>query len=195
MFRPRLSLSRARGTQQPDDASAIPNARSQMKRGGSDSREINPTVRDATKRANSADDMGSADTDKPRRGVLQRLRSVSRSRSVSRKSPEEVEDQKPILVAVTSCRSDAYHNQKAPGSTSKLPRKAPSNLKLFHELAIGVKDAYAAVGKTPMKPDDENIQEDQNRSEVEMEGHRVLWEFIGHLAFVSFLVIVDGATK
>jgi hypothetical protein len=190
-FRQRLSLSRARGTQQDDEnASAASNARSHMTRGSSDSRGINPkpSTRDATKRANSADDMGPVDTEKPRRGVLQRLRSVSRSRSVSRNVQEEVDDQKPILVAVTSCRSDAYHNQKAPGSTSKLPRKAPSNLKLFHELAIGVKDAYAAVGKTPKKPDDENSQEEQNRSSVEREGRRVLWEFIGHLDFVSFLV-------
>ena len=78
-----------------------------------------------------------------------------------------------MLVAVTSCRSDGYYHQKAPGSTSKLPRKAPTNLKLFHELAVGVKDAYAAVGATPQKPDD-SVQD----------GRRVLWDFVGNLDFV-----------
>jgi hypothetical protein len=28
----------------------------------------------------------------------------------------------------------------------KLPRRAPSNLKIFHKLAIGIKDAYMAGG-------------------------------------------------
>jgi len=31
-----------------------------------------------------------------------------------------------MIVTVTSCRSDAYHSQKAPGATTKVPRKAPS---------------------------------------------------------------------
>jgi hypothetical protein len=60
------------------------------------------------------------------------------------------------LVAVTSCRINGYYNQKALGSTSKLPRKAPANLKLFHKLAVRVKDAYAAVGAMPRKPTDDN---------------------------------------
>lgn len=110
-------------------------------------------------------------------GVLGRLRERSRSRSRSRK--ESSESEKEMLVAVTSCRSDGYYNQKAPGSTAKLPRKAPANLKLFHELAVGVKDAYAAVGETPRKPDDDATQD------REWEGKRVLWEFIGNLDFVS----------
>jgi hypothetical protein len=87
-----------------------------------------------------------------------------------------------MLVAVTSCRSDGYYNQKAPGSTSKLPRKAPTNLKLFHELAVGVKDAYAAVGATPRKPSDEDQKQ---LSEEEYNGRMVLWDFIGNLDFVS----------
>ena len=56
------------------------------------------------------------------------------------------------IITVTSCRSDAYHDQRAPGSTSKLPRRAPSALKTFHELAVGVKDAYEAGGCMPIKP-------------------------------------------
>jgi hypothetical protein len=66
-----------------------------------------------------------------------------------------------------------------------LPRKAPSNLKLFHELATGIKDAYAAVGKTPTKPDDDNSEEETNRSKAERDGNKILWDFIGHLDFVS----------
>ena len=54
-----------------------------------------------------------------------------------------------MIITVTSCRSDAYHDQRAPGSTVKLPRRAPSALKTFHELAVGVKDAYEAGGCTP----------------------------------------------
>jgi hypothetical protein len=92
-----------------------------------------------------------------------------------------------MLVAVTSCRSDGYYNQKAPGSTSKLPRKAPTNLKLFHELAVGVKDAYAAVGAIPRKPSDDDKKQ---LSEEEYNGRLVLWDFIGNLDFVSY----EGST-
>jgi hypothetical protein len=87
-----------------------------------------------------------------------------------------------MLVAVTSCRSDGYYNQKAPGSTSKLPRKAPTNLKLFHELAVGVKDAYAAVGATPRKLTEE---EEARFKDEEKIGRTVLWDFVGNLDFVS----------
>ena len=107
-----------------------------------------------------------------RPGMLQRMRERSRSRSRSR-TRSQGSEAKEMLVAVTSCRSDGYYHQKAPGSTSKLPRKAPTNLKLFHELAVGVKDAYAAVGATPQKPDD-SVQD----------GRRVLWDFVGNLDFV-----------
>ena len=89
-----------------------------------------------------------------------------------------------MLVAVTSCRSDGYYNQKAPGTISKLPRKAPTNLKLFHELAVGVKDAYAAVGETPQKPEDSDKNADQ-MSREEQDAPTTLWEFIGNLDFVS----------
>lgn len=121
----------------------------------------------------------------PRRGMLERIRSASRSRSRARSKTEvAAEMNKPILVAVTSCRSDAYYNQKAPGSTSKLPRKAPSNLKLFHELAVGIKDAYAAVGQTPTRP--EELQQGETKPNAQLlEGRTVLWEFIGNLDFVS----------
>ena len=92
------------------------------------------------------------------------------------------------MVAVTSCRSDAYHNQKAPGSTSKLPRKAPSALKLFHELAVGMKDAYEAVGALPTQPklnEDGTLIIGDNLSRAEAEGNRILWEFVGNINFVS----------
>ena len=89
------------------------------------------------------------------------------------------------IVTVTSCRSDAYYNQKAPGSTSKLPRKAPTNLKLFHELAVGIKDAYTAVGKTPTKPILVNEDTGERMNEVEFQQKSVLWEFLGNIDFVS----------
>ncbi|KAL3807712.1 hypothetical protein ACHAXA_005725 [Cyclostephanos tholiformis] len=57
-----------------------------------------------------------------------------------------------LIVTVTSCRSDAYHDQRAPGATSKLPRRAPSALKTFHELAVGIKDAYEAGGCVILRP-------------------------------------------
>ena len=89
-------------------------------------------------------------------------------------------------MTVTSCRSDGYYNQKAPGSTTKLPRKAPSNLKLFHELAVGLKDAYAAVGQTPVKP--LTVEEGgEELSEDDFHARLVLWEFIGNIDFVSSL--------
>jgi hypothetical protein len=90
---------------------------------------------------------------------------------------------KELLVAVTSCRSDGYYSQKAPGSISKLPRKAPTNLKLFHELAVGVKDAYAAVGATPRNPTDD---EKKKLTPEIIDSKIVLWDFIGNLDFVSF---------
>lgn len=112
------------------------------------------------------------------KGVFQRLRDASRSRSRSRARNDSSMSEKPILVAITSCRSDAYYNQKAPGSTSKLPRKAPSNLKLFHELAVGIKDAYAAVNQTPERPED---------TDELLHGKKALWEFFGNLDFVSII--------
>ena len=47
---------------------------------------------------------------------------------------------------VTSCRSDAYHDQRVPVATSKFPRRAPSALDKNHELAVGINDAYEAGG-------------------------------------------------
>ena len=120
--------------------------------------------------------------------MFQRVRERSRSRSRSRKEKDGLSDKtrKDMLVAVTSCRSDGYYNQKAPGSISKLPRKAPTNLKLFHELAVGVKDAYAAVGETPEKPnEDEKDKNGEQMSREEQDARTVLWEFIGNLDFVS----------
>jgi hypothetical protein len=89
-----------------------------------------------------------------------------------------------MLVAVTSCRSDAYYAQKAPGAVSMLPRKAPSALKTFHELAVGVKDAYEAVGATPVKMDPKS-EEFQRMPRIEQEGRTVLWDFVGNINFVS----------
>jgi hypothetical protein len=121
-------------------------------------------------------------------GFVKRMRSLShsRSRSSSRLQDEDGERQKTI-VTVTSCRSDGYYNQKAPGSTSKLPRKAPTNLKLFHELAVGIKDAYAAVGQTPVKPATEDEETGEKMSDEEFYARSVLWEFMGNIDFVSFL--------
>jgi hypothetical protein len=138
-------------------------------------------------------------------GVMKRVRSLSRSRSGrsnkdydtdSSSSDSEHHRSPKTIVTVTSCRSDGYYNQKAPGSTSKLPRKAPTNLKLFHELAVGLKDAYAAVGQTPTKPAMETTNEETgekiptNMSEKEFHGRTVLWEFIGNIDFVREQPIV-----
>ena len=132
------------------------------------------------------------------RGLVEKIRSASRSRSRSRsrKEMESHEDNKSILIAVTSCRSDAYHNQKAPGSTSKLPRKAPSNLKLFHELAVGLKDAYTAAGETPTRPNPEEWSKYMSPNEIA--ARTVLWEFVGNLDFLLALVdevAIDTATR
>lgn len=138
--------------------------------------------------ASSVQSSSSANEPAPRRGMLERIRSASRSRSrIRTKTEAPGEPIKPILVAVTSCRSDAYYNQKAPGSTSKLPRKAPSNLKLFHELAVGIKDAYAAVGQTPTRPPELEAGDARQGTQLS-DGETILWEFFGNLDFVS----VDG---
>ena len=119
--------------------------------------------------------------------LIQRFRERSRSRSRTRAAAaggRTVPDHaKELLVAVTSCRSDGYYSQKAPGSISKLPRKAPTNLKLFHELAVGVKDAYAAVGATPRNPTEE---EKKKLPSHVIDSKLVLWDFIGNLDFVRF---------
>lgn len=131
------------------------------------------------------------DVDKKKRrgeGFVGRMRSLSRSRSRSKsRMSENGESQQKTIVTVTSCRSDGYYNQKAPGSTSKLPRKAPTNLKLFHELAVGIKDAYAAVGRTPTKPvlETDETSGHPNMSEKEFQARSTLWEFIGNIDFVS----------
>ena len=66
-----------------------------------------------------------------------------------------------------------------------LPRKAPSALKSFHELAVGVKDAYEALGATPMIMDTESV-EYQNMSEEERNGRSILLDFMKNLDFVRF---------
>lgn len=156
-------------------------------------------------------------------GVMRRVRSLSRSRTSRRGSDGNDTDissdnssssegggghgrRKSTVVTVTSCRSDGYYNQKAPGSTSKLPRKAPTNLKLFHELAVGLKDAFTAVGQTPTKPIMEQQIEDEITNEKktiimdenEFNGRTVLWDFIGNIDFLLALVdevAVDTATR
>ena len=132
-------------------------------------------------------------------------RSLSRSRSARSSSGasallSEADDEahRPLLVAVTSCRSDAYHHQKAPGTTSKLPRKAPSALKMFHELAVGLKDAYEAVGATPTNPaDEEEGDESDDPAEIK-EAKQTLWDFMGNLDFLLGIVdevAIDTATR
>ncbi|KAL7432471.1 hypothetical protein ACHAXM_003131 [Skeletonema potamos] len=148
-----------------------------------------------------------------------------------------------MIITVTSCRSDAYHDQRAPGSTVKLPRRAPSALKTFHELAVGIKDAYEAGGCTPrlhhnvvpLPPVDGSIattttatittsweeQQQEEEEEVgggksqkkndthhhqhhpqvdeeEVEGQRILFDFMGNLDFLLALVeevAIDTATR
>ncbi|KAL7458434.1 hypothetical protein ACHAWC_010046 [Mediolabrus comicus] len=122
-----------------------------------------------------------------------------------------------MIITVTSCRSDAYHDQRAPGSTVKLPRRAPSALKTFHELAVGIKDAYEAGGCTPRKPvmkdttpdlvigggggEDDNTGEGGgggSKEQEELEGQRILYEFMGNLDFLLALVdevAIDTATR
>lgn len=143
------------------------------------------SVEKSTNKSNENADPTNSPLQAPRRNVFQKLRDRSRSRSRSRPKlnmDDKGERRKEMLVAVTSCRSDGYYNDKAPGSTSKLPRKAPTNLKLFHELAVGVKDAYAAVGARPRKPTDKDkATMDAN----EFEAHLILWNFVGNLDFVS----------
>eukprot|EP00548_Thalassiothrix_antarctica_P014747 CAMPEP_0194179596 /NCGR_PEP_ID=MMETSP0154-20130528/13025_1 /TAXON_ID=1049557 /ORGANISM="Thalassiothrix antarctica, Strain L6-D1" /LENGTH=419 /DNA_ID=CAMNT_0038894999 /DNA_START=400 /DNA_END=1659 /DNA_ORIENTATION=- len=51
---------------------------------------------------------------------------------------------KPVLVAVTSCNSDLYHNQNTTEMRSKLQTRFSNELISFYELAVGMKDAYAA---------------------------------------------------
>jgi hypothetical protein len=137
----------------------------------------------------AASDQSSAKSGKSKKGkegfVRRGMRSLSRSRSSSRRKENAEQNQSEVIVTVTSCRSDGYYNQKAPGSTSKLPRKAPTNLKLFHELAVGIKDAYAAVGKTPQKPLEEN-EGGEKMPKEEYYARAVLWEFIGNIDFVSY---------
>ena len=129
-------------------------------------------------------------------GFVGRMRSLSRSRSrSSSRMSESSRDHHPkTIVTVTSCRSDGYYNQKAPGSTSKLPRKAPTNLKLFHELAVGIKDAYAAVGQTPNKPvlETNDVTGHPTMNEKEFQARSVLWEFIGNIDFVRTLFLHVG---
>mmetsp|Transcript_29395 Transcript_29395/g.85500 ORF Transcript_29395/g.85500 Transcript_29395/m.85500 type:complete len:1799 (-) Transcript_29395:77-5473(-) len=132
-------------------------------------------------------------------------RSLSRSRSARSSSGasallSEAEEaaHRPLLVAVTSCRSDAYHHQKAPGTTSKLPRKAPSALKMFHELAVGLKDAYEAVGATPTNPSDDDADEGADDPVEIKEAKQTLWDFLGNLDFLLGLVdevAIDTATR
>ncbi|KAL7483179.1 LOW QUALITY PROTEIN: hypothetical protein ACHAW6_008841 [Cyclotella cf. meneghiniana] len=119
-------------------------------------------------------------------------------------------DQREIIIAVTSCRSDAYHENRAPGSTVKLPRRAPSALKTFHELAVAVKDAYEAGGCVPKRPEiannnnnnsnnnNSNNNNAQKQITHEQEAKRILYDFMGNLDFLLALVdevAIDTATR
>ncbi|CAB9499668.1 tetratricopeptide repeat domain [Seminavis robusta] len=172
---------------------------SKSKRGREGKGEDQPPVSPAKGGKKKGDDGGrgrEGKEGKEGKSMFQRVRERSRSRSRSRKEKDGLSDstRKDMLVAVTSCRSDGYYNQKAPGTISKLPRKAPTNLKLFHELAVGVKDAYAAVGETPQKPEENNGE----MSREEHDARMALWEFIGNLDFLLALVdevAVDTVTR
>ncbi len=145
-----------------------------------------PEDEDGSSVSSSSSSSNSSNSNAKRMGLLARVRSRSRSSSSSRSrgsSTDVQERPRQVVVAVTSCRSDAYHHPKG-GSRSVLPRNAPPVLKLFHELAVGVQDAYAAVGATPTKPEP-SAEGDTRQSQVEAEGKNVLWEFMEHLDFVS----------
>lgn len=162
-----------------------------------------PTEEDESS-VSSSSTTGSSGAGK-RMGFMASMRSRSRSSSSSRSrgSSDFQEQTKQVVVAVTSCRSDAYHHPKG-ASRSVLPRNAPPVLKLFHELAVGVQDAYAAVGATPTKPElldsagkIATIGEDR-RTRIEEEGRKILWEFMEHLDFLLAVVdevALDTATR
>jgi hypothetical protein len=209
-LRKRLGLSKKKDdkrddqiTQIKDEVVDVSSSRSLSASGGgvgddrSSSRSSRKRVEDSNSNTNgdgtTSEKSGTGSTKRPSRGsrmaegVMKRVRSLSRSRSsrgrasdTDSSSDSEHHRAQKTIVTVTSCRSDGYYNQKAPGSTSKLPRKAPTNLKLFHELAVGLKDAYAAIGQTPVKP--ETLEGEM--SEKEFHGRTVLWEFIGNIDFV-----------
>lgn len=183
-FRKRLGLSSSSSSKKKDD----PESRRGEVRSSRSSRSTNDRRR-ARSTGNSAKISNKSKLKKTGEGIVRRIRSLSRSRSQSSKESSSGfgADKMPrTIVTVTSCRSDGYYNQKAPGSTSKLPRKAPTNLKLFHELAVGIKDAYTAVGKTPTKPVlVVNEETGERMDEVEFQQKSVLWEFLGNIDFVS----------
>ncbi|KAG7368793.1 tetratricopeptide repeat protein [Nitzschia inconspicua] len=177
-----------------------PSSRSSRKRIEDSSSNNNVSSADGSASEKTSSTKRSSRGSRMAEGVMKRVRSLSRSRSsrnasdTDSSSDSEHHRAQKTIVTVTSCRSDGYYNQKAPGSTSKLPRKAPTNLKLFHELAVGLKDAYAAVGQTPVNP--ETLEGEM--SEKEFLGRTVLWEFIGNIDFLLALVdevAVDTATR
>ena len=181
-FRKRLGLSSSSSSKRKDVSESRQGEGRRRSMGTDDRRRAKSTGGNAAKENNKPKIV------KKGEGIVRRIRSLSRSRSRSSKESSgrfSAEEMPRTIVTVTSCRSDGYYNQKAPGSTSKLPRKAPTNLKLFHELAVGIKDAYTAVGKTPIKPVlvDEDTGERMN--EVEFQQKSALWEFLGNIDFVS----------
>lgn len=182
-LRKRLGLSSSSKRKDDDisDGTMAEDRSSRGDRGDDDRRRAKST--------NAKEGSGKAKLKKTGKGIVRRIRSLSRSRSqssreMSRGGSSHGEMPRTI-VTVTSCRSDGYYNQKAPGSTSKLPRKAPTNLKLFHELAVGIKDAYTAVGKTPVKPVLENEETGEKMDQTEFQQKCILWEFLGNIDFVS----------
>ena len=192
-FRKRLASSLSSRRKNSDKSTDTPLLKEAESSSAVDDRSDVPARKQERRRARSDDlatDNGSKS--KPKRrgdGLVSRMRSLSRSRSRSRsqKLEDDDADRPQTIVTVTSCRSDGYYNEKAPGSTSKLPRKAPTNLKLFHELAVGVKDAFAAVGQTPSKPVAVNEETGEKMDEQEFYARSVLWEFIGNIDFVSIV--------
>ena len=85
---------------------------------------------------------------------------------------------KPIIVAVTSCKSASYNKHKPLSKViEQLPNKAPSVLKMFHELAIGVIDAYEASGIMNMGNNCQNSGGDG--------GGSIVGEFLSNVNFVS----------
>lgn len=183
-FRKSLGLSFSSSKQRKDA--------SESRQGGRSSRGTDDRRRAKSTGGNAAKENSKPKIVKKSEDIVRRIRSLSRSRSKSSMDSlggYSSEEMPRTIVTVTSCRSDGYYNQKAPGSTSKLPRKAPTNLKLFHELAVGIKDAYTAVGKTPSKPLLVNEDTGERMNEAEFQQKSILWEFLGNIDFVSTLLI------
>mmetsp|Transcript_40424 Transcript_40424/g.79103 ORF Transcript_40424/g.79103 Transcript_40424/m.79103 type:complete len:1645 (-) Transcript_40424:50-4984(-) len=109
---------------------------------------------------------------------MKRHGSRSRSRSQGRNQAQ--------LVFVTSRRSSKYKNA---GTTSRLDKRAPAALKTFHELAMGIKDAYEATGTAPKVPCHNDQEGNCDQISTNNGASMSICEFLGNLDFL--LAVVD----